>query len=25
MLEEMFEESDMWLVSEFPTVRQVGL
>lgn len=21
MLEEMFEESDMWLVSEFPTVR----
>lgn len=25
MLEEMLEESDMWLVSEFPTVRQVGL
>ncbi|MBE4895040.1 DinI family protein [Enterobacter asburiae] len=25
MLEEMFEESDMWLVSEFPTVRQAGL
>ncbi|PJD86035.1 DinI family protein [Enterobacter hormaechei] len=25
MLEEMFEESDMWLFSEFPTVRQVGL
>jgi hypothetical protein len=25
MLEEMFEESDMWLVSEFPNVRQVGL
>ncbi|MDU7336433.1 MAG: DinI family protein, partial [Klebsiella pneumoniae] len=25
MLEEMFEESDMWLVSEFPTVSQVGL
>jgi hypothetical protein len=25
MLEDMFEESDMWLVSEFPTVRQVGL
>ncbi|MEL7748332.1 DinI family protein, partial [Enterobacter cloacae] len=25
MLEEMFEESDMWLVSEFPSVRQVGL
>ncbi|KJI82211.1 DinI family protein [Enterobacter asburiae] len=25
MLEEMFEESDMWLVSESPTVRQVGL
>ncbi|MEG6062878.1 DinI family protein [Enterobacter asburiae] len=25
MLEEMFEEADMWLVSEFPTVRQVGL
>ena len=23
MLEEMFEESDMWLVSEFPTIRQV--
>lgn len=22
MLEEMFEESDMWLVSEFPTVRR---
>jgi hypothetical protein len=21
ILEEMFEESDMWLVSEFPTVR----
>lgn len=21
MLEEMLEESDMWLVSEFPTVR----
>lgn len=25
MLEEMFEEADMWLVSEFPSVRQVGL
>lgn len=25
MLEEMFEEADMWLVSEFPTVRQAGL
>ncbi|MGM5669691.1 DinI family protein [Enterobacter cloacae] len=25
MLEDMFEEADMWLVSEFPTVRQVGL
>ncbi|WP_320732789.1 DinI family protein [Enterobacter roggenkampii] len=25
MLEEMFEESDMWLVSEYPAVRQVGL
>ncbi|MDN2618022.1 DinI family protein, partial [Enterobacter kobei] len=25
MLEEMFDESDMWLVSEFPTVRQVGM
>ncbi|EFH8873907.1 TPA: DinI family protein [Escherichia coli] len=25
MLEDMFEESDMWLVSEFPTVRQIGL
>ena len=25
ILEEMFEESDMWLVSEFPSVRQVGL
>ena len=25
MLEEMFEESDMWLVSEFPTVRHAGL
>ncbi|MDU5516664.1 MAG: DinI-like family protein [Cutibacterium avidum] len=25
MLEEMFEESDMWLVSEFPTVRQAVL
>nr|DAM87286.1 MAG TPA: DinI-like family protein [Caudoviricetes sp.] len=24
MLEEMFEESDMWLVSEFPTVRNMG-
>ena len=24
MLEEMFEESDMWLTSEFPTVRQNG-
>ncbi|MDV1944393.1 DinI family protein [Enterobacter kobei] len=23
MLEEKFEESDMWLVSEFPSVRQV--
>lgn len=23
--EDMFEDSDMWLVSEFPTVRQVGL
>ncbi|HAS1807678.1 TPA: DinI family protein, partial [Enterobacter hormaechei subsp. xiangfangensis] len=22
--EEMFEESDMWLVSEFPAVRQNG-
>ena len=25
MLEEMFDESDIWLVSEFPKVRQVGL
>ncbi|MHA0960686.1 DinI family protein [Enterobacter cancerogenus] len=25
MLEEMFEEADMWLVSDSPTVRQVGL
>ena len=25
MLEDMFEEADMWLVSEFPTIRQVGL
>ena len=25
MLEEMFDESDVWLVSEFPTVRQVGM
>lgn len=25
MLEEMFEESDMWLTSEKPTVRQVGI
>lgn len=25
MLEEMFEDSDMWLTSESPTVRQVGL
>lgn len=25
MLEEMFEDSDMWLVCEFPTVHQVGL
>ncbi|EPW0180531.1 DinI family protein [Enterobacter hormaechei] len=25
MLEEMFDESDMWLTSEFPTVRQVGM
>ncbi|EDT6865145.1 DinI family protein [Salmonella enterica] len=25
MLEEMFDESDMWLVSEFPSVRQVGV
>lgn len=25
MLEEMFEEADMWLVSVFPTVRQVGM
>ena len=24
MLEEMFEDSDMWLTSESPTVRQVG-
>ncbi|MFZ5257021.1 DinI family protein [Enterobacter roggenkampii] len=24
MLEEMFEESNMWLVSKFPTVRQAG-
>ncbi len=24
MLEEMFEDSDMWLTSEFPTVRQNG-
>lgn len=24
MLEEMFEESDMWLVAEFPTVRKNG-
>ncbi len=25
MLEDMFEEADMWLVSEFPSVCQVGL
>ncbi|HDR2781306.1 TPA: DinI family protein [Enterobacter sichuanensis] len=25
LIEEMFEEFDMWLVSEFPTVRQVGM
>lgn len=25
MLEEMFDEADMWLVSDSPTVRQVGL
>ncbi|HDF8570220.1 DinI family protein [Enterobacter hormaechei subsp. hoffmannii] len=25
MLEEMFEDSDMWLVSDSPIVRQVGL
>ncbi|EEU6052726.1 DinI family protein [Salmonella enterica] len=25
MLEEMFEGADMWLVSEFPSVRQVGV
>ncbi|EPO9958148.1 DinI family protein, partial [Enterobacter hormaechei] len=25
MLEEMFEESDMWLVSEFPSVLQNGM
>ncbi|HCM9500945.1 TPA: DinI family protein [Enterobacter roggenkampii] len=25
IVQEMFEEADMWLVSEFPTVRQVGL
>ncbi|CZY23869.1 DinI-like family protein [Enterobacter hormaechei] len=25
MLEEMFDQSDMWLVSDSPTVRQVGL
>ncbi|RYA90952.1 DinI-like family protein, partial [Enterobacter cloacae complex sp. 742-ADZ3-9B] len=25
MLEEMFDESDMWLISESPTVRQVGI
>ncbi|EOW5702644.1 DinI family protein [Escherichia coli] len=25
VVQEMFEEADMWLVSEFPTVRQVGL
>ncbi|HCR0301583.1 TPA: DinI family protein [Enterobacter hormaechei] len=25
MLEEMFEESDMWLVSDFPSVSRVGL
>lgn len=25
LIEEMFEEADMWLVSESPTVRQVGL
>ena len=24
MLEEMFDESDMWLTSEFPTVRKNG-
>ncbi|MEP8782022.1 DinI family protein, partial [Enterobacter ludwigii] len=24
MLEEMFDESDMWLTSESPTVRQHG-
>ncbi|WP_334368579.1 DinI family protein [Escherichia coli] len=25
MLEDMFEDADMWLVSEFPSVRQVGM
>ena len=25
MLEEMFDEADMWLTSESPTVRQVGI
>ncbi len=25
MVEDMLEEADMWLVSEFPAVRQVGL
>ncbi|WP_446029348.1 DinI family protein [Lelliottia amnigena] len=25
LIEEMFEEADMWLVSESPSVRQVGL
>ena len=25
MLEDMFEEADMWLVSELSPVRQVGL
>lgn len=25
VLEEMFDESDMWLVSEFPSVQQVGV
>lgn len=25
MLEEMFDESDMWLTSESPIVRQVGI
>ncbi len=24
LIEEMFEEADMWLISEFPSVRQVG-